>query len=105
MRRDVLTMAVVCWIIAPALGEDFDLSWHSIDGGGVIKSTGGDFELSGTIGQPDAGLLTGGDFELSGGFWFKVVPSDCNDDGVVDLFDVVLGGGHRSSITVRRRWL
>ena len=68
-------------------GTDFDLSRHSIDGGGVMRSTGGDFELSGTIGQPDAGVMTGGDFELAGGFWFELTPTDCDDDGLVSLFD------------------
>jgi len=66
---------------------DFDLSWHTVDGGGVMRSTGGDFELSGTIGQPDAGAMSGGDFTLTGGFWFEVIASDCNEDGVVNLFD------------------
>ena len=66
---------------------EFDLSWHSIDGGGVMRSTGGDFELSGTIGQFDAGRMNGGNFELTGGFWFEVIPSDCNEDGVVNVVD------------------
>ena len=47
-----------------------ELQRCTIDGGGAMGLTGGDFELSGTIGQPDAGEpLTGGDFELTGGFW------------------------------------
>lgn len=66
---------------------DFDLSWHTIDGGGLMHSTGGDFELSGTIGQHDTGVMIGGDFTLTGGFWLEVLPSDCNEDGVVNLFD------------------
>lgn len=41
--------------------------WTADDGGGA--STGGGFTLSGTAGQPDAGLLTGGEFTLGGGFW------------------------------------
>ncbi len=49
--------------------QDFDLSWYTIDGGGEMFTSGGDFELSGTIGQPDPGAMTGGDFELVGGFW------------------------------------
>ena len=65
----------------------FDLSWHTVDGGGVMRSTGGDFELSGTIGQHDAGAMSGGDFTLTGGFWFEVIASDCNEDGVVNLID------------------
>lgn len=66
---------------------DYDLSWFTIDGGGAMRSTGGNFELSGTIGQPDAGMRTGGDFQLFGGFWFPVVAGDGNGDGVVDLVD------------------
>jgi len=74
-------------ILAVAGDPTYDLTWHTIDGGGVMRSTGGDFELSGTIGQPDAGTMSGGNFTLTGGFWFEVVPSDCNEDGVVNLFD------------------
>lgn len=61
---------------------------HSIDAGGAMRSTGGDLELSGTFGQPDAGVLTGGDLELSGGFWFAVSPTDCNEDGGVGFLDL-----------------
>ncbi len=69
-------------------GPDYDLSWFTIDGGGVMFSTGGDFELSGTAGQSDASnVLAGGDFELTGGFWFRIPPGDCEDDGDVDLND------------------
>jgi len=48
----------------------FDLSWSTIDPGGGT-SAAGQFELTGTIGQPDAALasLTGGPFSLTGGFW------------------------------------
>ena len=69
-------------------GTDFNLSRYTIDCGGAMRSTGGDFELSGTIGQPDAGgPMVGGEFELSGGFWFQVVPAVCNSDGGVNLLD------------------
>jgi hypothetical protein len=40
-----------------------------VDGGGHTFSTGGVYTLGGTIGQPDAGLLTGGPYTLGGGFW------------------------------------
>ncbi len=49
-------------------GGGYDLAWHTIDGGGAV-STGGNFALGGTIGQPDAARLSGGDFTLVGGFW------------------------------------
>ena len=49
-------------------GDPYDLTWSTIDGGGG-RSTGGAFILEGTIGQPDAGLMSGGDYVLAGGFW------------------------------------
>lgn len=64
-----------------------NVSWHTIDGGGVMRSDGGEFELSGTIGQPDAASMSGGEFELTGGFWFELRPGDCNEDGSVSLAD------------------
>jgi hypothetical protein len=47
----------------------YDLTWSSIDGGGTTYAAGGVYTLGGTIGQPDAGLLTGGDYSVGGGFW------------------------------------
>ncbi len=69
------------------VGGGFDLTWNTIDAGGVMRSTGGAFELSGTIGQPDAGRLSGGAFELTGGFWFEIGPGDCTEDGTTNLID------------------
>ena len=66
---------------------EFEMSRSTIDGGGVMRSTGGEFELSGTIGQPDAGVMTGADFQLTGGFWFALDSGDCNEDGGVSLLD------------------
>ena len=56
-------------IIPPgADGPGFDLEWNTIDGGGGPLA-GGLYNLNGTVGQPDAGLMMGGGFELGGGFW------------------------------------
>jgi hypothetical protein len=66
----------------------FEINWHTVDGGGAMNTTAGAFSLSGTAGQPDAGgAMTGGDFSLTGGFWFQVAAGDCNGDGVVNLLD------------------
>ena len=72
-------------VATAAPGQDYQIDWHSIDGGGGF-SFGGDFDLEGTLGQPDAGILTGGNFELTGGFWAGAVPQcaclgDMNADG------------------------
>ncbi|MBN2390921.1 MAG: hypothetical protein JXR84_09365 [Anaerolineae bacterium] len=50
-------------------GNGYDLTWHTIDSGGVTFSMGNGYQLGGTIGQPDAGSLSGGNYTLSGGFW------------------------------------
>jgi len=47
----------------------YELTWWTVDGGGQMYSVGGGYELGGTIGQPDAGVLTGGGYTLGGGFW------------------------------------
>ena len=70
--RLMLTMVLVGGLVLPAAGQ-FEIPWHTVDGGGEQVSTGGGFELAGTIGQPDASSfdmpMTGGGFELVGGFW------------------------------------
>lgn len=55
-------------LLLPAYGQ-YRLESFTIDGGGGT-SRGGDFVLSGTSGQPDAGPhLVGGTFIVDGGFW------------------------------------
>lgn len=65
----LIVSVILCAILTgpPASGQ-YKLSWYTIDGGGG-RSAGGDFTLTGTIGQPDAAYGSGGNFELLGGFW------------------------------------
>jgi len=46
----------------------YSIDWTKIAGGSGT-STGGVYAVSGTIGQPDAGVASGGQFTLTGGFW------------------------------------
>jgi uncharacterized membrane protein len=54
--------------IAYARLAGYSLPWWTVDSGGGT-SGGGNYNLSGTIGQPDAGALSGGNYQLEGGFW------------------------------------
>jgi hypothetical protein len=54
---------------ATGRAQNYSIDWHKIAGGGGT-STGGVYQVSGTIGQPDAGVaMTGGNYSLSGGYW------------------------------------
>jgi len=90
-----MTLGLVLTLVAGGTGPrgSFGIDWFTIDGGGALFTTAGNFELSGTIGQPDAGpVMTGGNFELVGGFWPGIggpLPGDFDGDGDVDLSDFV----------------
>jgi len=52
---------------APA--QSYNIDWYKIAGGGGT-STGGVYNLTGTIGQPEAGTtMSDGYYTLTGGFW------------------------------------
>jgi hypothetical protein len=74
-------------------GGGYDLTWWTIDGGGITFAAGGAFDLGGTAGQPDASsALTGGAFSLTGGFWFTpciLSNGDVDGNGCVDDADLL----------------
>jgi hypothetical protein len=58
-------------VLLPLAGwsQTYTIDWYKIAGGGGT-STNGTYQISGTIGQPDAsGAMTGGSYSLTGGFW------------------------------------
>jgi len=70
--RGALIALVLCGLLLAAAGvvwagEGYTLEWWSLDGGGGT-SAGGIYELSGSIGQADAGELSGGAYVVTGGF-------------------------------------
>ena len=72
--------------------NSYDLTWFSVQSGGGIRSTGGNFELSGTIGQWETDVITAGVFTLRGGFW----PSFGHADSLL------FGDGFESRDTARQ---
>lgn len=59
---------------AAQTGGPYDLSHNVIATGGGSNSTGGAFSISGTAGQPAAGVSSTSappQFDLHGGFWFQ----------------------------------
>ena len=58
-------------LLYPVFGhaQNYSIDWYKIAGGGGTSSNG-QYNLSGTIGQPDASAaMTGGNYSLTGGFW------------------------------------
>jgi len=51
-----------------AWGQVYQIEAHVIASGGGTSS-GGNYVISGTLGQPLAGSASAGEYELSGGFW------------------------------------
>jgi hypothetical protein len=98
-----LCVAGVALLLAPrALAQPHDVGWFTIDCGGEI-SAAGEVEVSGSIGQPDAGVMTGAGFELSGGYWIVIDAAACGSadfncdgdigtDGDIESFFACLSG-------------
>jgi hypothetical protein len=58
-------------LLIPAAGfaQSYSIDWHKVAGGGGASSNG-QYSVSGTLGQQDAGAaMTGGNYSLTGGFW------------------------------------
>jgi hypothetical protein len=73
------TLIFLFGALLPTLGfaQQYSLDWWTVDGGGGT-STNSVYALTGTIGQPDAGVLSGGSFGLEGGFWGAALPTALN---------------------------
>jgi len=80
MKKMSAFTAIIALLVLPSLvllasvaraqsGGGYDLTWNTIDDGGYTWSEGGGYALGGTVGQPDAGVLSGGGYTLAGGFW------------------------------------
>ena len=64
-----LAALALALLTSSASAQTYSIDWYKIAGGGGTSSNG-QFTLSGTIGQHDAGgPMVGGNFSLTGGFW------------------------------------
>jgi hypothetical protein len=78
IRRAISLSAVflLCLAVSPSPlpaaaapgGTGYALTWTTVDGGGG-QITGGLYDLSFTVGQPDAWAMQCGDYPITGGFW------------------------------------
>lgn len=65
----VIVLLILGSIVLAQTGQ-FEVPWHQVAGGGATSGDGTQFQLSGTIGQAEAGLASDGTrFVLSGGYW------------------------------------
>ena len=67
-RTQAIVLFALCLTACAAIAQ-YSIDWFKVAGGGGT-STNGQYSLSGTIGQPDAGgPLTNGVYSLTSGFW------------------------------------
>ena len=53
----------------PLFAQQYSIDWYKVAGGGGT-STGATYQVTSTIGQPDASIaMSGGQYSLTGGFW------------------------------------
>ena len=70
MKNPILIAVLV--IASSAVAQQYSIDWHKISSGGGASGNG-QYAVSGTIGQHDAGgPMTGGTYSLTGGFWSLV---------------------------------
>jgi hypothetical protein len=85
----ITTLLFALMLPAAALAQTYTIDWYKVAGGGGV-STGGTYQVSGTIGQPDASMaMTGGAYSLTGGFWSII--SVVQTPGVPNLVIVANG--------------
>ena len=94
----LFTLALASGNASAQSGGPFTLNWNTIDGGGgncsggVTPAGGTKFALSGTVGQPDAGVMNGGAYSLAGGFWGGL--SDIPSSGPPPALAIRRGAGN-----------
>jgi hypothetical protein len=69
MKKITCLLMILAAGFCGAVPPTYSINWYKVAGGGGA-STGATYQVSGTIGQQDAGgPMTGGNYSLTGGFW------------------------------------
>jgi hypothetical protein len=67
MKNIIIPFALL--IPAVSFAQAYSIDWYKVAGGGGT-STGATYQVTSTIGQPDAGgAMSGGPYSVTGGFW------------------------------------
>jgi hypothetical protein len=67
----LLIFAALAWLASASTvqAQPYSVNWYKVSGGGGTSGNG-QYAISGTIGQHDAGgPMTGGNYSVTGGFW------------------------------------
>lgn len=75
-------------------GEDYELNWSTIDGGGGL-CVGGGYMVMGTIGQADTGWSAGDGYQVMAGFFAYPHVPECLSMGAYEYEDWVAWGRPR----------
>ncbi|HWB03065.1 MAG TPA: hypothetical protein VG796_08590 [Verrucomicrobiales bacterium] len=117
-RHSIVAAITLAAAVHAQSGGPYCIDWCTVDGGGVTQaSSGGNYTLIGTLGQPDAdSRRTGGSYELTGGFWscatLVPVPNapeltlqfTANGTQTVLLWDLSVTGWHVETSTDLQTW-
>jgi hypothetical protein len=69
MKRIILFILTPWLMMLASHAQNYSIDWYKIASGGGT-STGATYQVTGTIGQQDAGgAMSGGNYSLTGGFW------------------------------------
>src|ERR1039458_9174365 len=69
MKNFVPITTALLLLAFSAHAQPYSIDWYKVAGGGG-SSTGGTFQVTGTIGQQHAsGAMSGGSYSVTGGFW------------------------------------
>jgi len=83
--RKLLPVCLGAALLWPTVAQgQYSIDWYTVDTGGVLFATAGHFELSGTAGQPDVGVVGTPMYAVYGGFWSFTVAGACRGDGNCD---------------------